>query len=195
MRWSFGIIVFALACGASQQPVSSNPPVVAAPQPVAPAPPQAPPQAPPLESGSWGATDRGLQCRLVPLGNALIRVELRYDGPPADHPDLAPHLLLTRDVDRNHILKFAVSRDGTELAYVGPKPPGDIGDVEDIVLEKGKTWVREVDLEPLFAWSGSGAYEVVLRFAGWTYETASPVYWTGTIDCTATIDVGSAASR
>ena len=140
------------------------------------------PTPPPL----WGDPDSGLQCRLLsqPAGDRVrLRVELRYHGPVAEHDDLAPHLLLTRTVDRNHLLRFSVSKDGEAIPYVGPQPPGDIGDVEDVVMRDGGAWVRDVDLTELFSWKSQGDHDVTLQFDGWTYETALPSYWTGSIRC------------
>ncbi len=144
------------------------------------------------ENHPFGPAKDGLECRIhghktrFAAGEAIvIELEFRYVGTAGDDaPAMTPHLLLPRTVDRNHLVEIrATAASGEELAYRGPKPPGDIGDVEDIVLEAGKTIPRSVDISGFFSWQAGHRYRISAKLAGWSYETHYPTYWTGTIGC------------
>lgn len=108
-----------------------------------------------------------------PTERIMIQADFTWEGtaPRSELDEI--HLLLPHQIDSNHIVKVHV--DG--LPYDGPRPPGDIGWVDDINLAKQPQVHREIDITHWFDWKPGETYPVRLEIGGWSYETAVPAYW------------------
>ncbi len=136
---------------------------------------------------------KGLSCRMecertavAPSEPLRLTLNIRVEGSVGAGrvPDSLPHLLLPRVVDRNHLVKVVVTNRRNEpLEYRGPQPPGDIGDVEDLVLEPGRVISRSLEISRWFDFTPEGGpYRITVVVEPWSYETHFPVYWMGRLE-------------